>query len=189
MSQWSQAAHYKRTCVKNSEPAGCSSVIFSTTTSGYSKVCGKISAYQVRSTGAFGHWALGQPATIDTPYVDGVSLTHGNPRQHLWTFSAAQDETTVNPRSACPCTNINTTSQAFRPRPACSQMNVLMHLACSSKRYLPLISRQRRSSLFLAHNSKFSVTLHALQSTWNHSSWSPGRNFTFWALAGDNPEN
>ena len=37
----------------------------------------------------------GDNPTIDSNYVDGVSLTHGsNPRQHIWTFAAALDEFT-----------------------------------------------------------------------------------------------
>ena len=32
--------------------------------------------------------------------MDGVSLTHGDPRQHIWTFAAAADET---PTNTCPC--------------------------------------------------------------------------------------
>ena len=27
-------------------------------------------------------------ATINDPYVDGLSVTHGTPRQHIWTFVA-----------------------------------------------------------------------------------------------------
>ena len=50
-----------------------------------------------------------------TTYVDGVSLTHGRPRQHIWTFAAAQDETTTNPHTKCPCTNINIASSATPP--------------------------------------------------------------------------
>ena len=106
----------KHTCVKNSHPAGCSSVTFSTTTSGYSKVCGRVIAYQVYTTDAFANYGLDEgPVNINSPYVDGVSLTHGNPRHHLWTFAAALDEAGTDPRSSCPCTNINTASQARQP--------------------------------------------------------------------------
>ena len=31
---------------------------------------------------------------IDAPYVDGVSLTYGDPRNHIWTFVSAIDEST-----------------------------------------------------------------------------------------------
>ena len=30
--------------------------------------------------------------TIDGRYVDGVSLTYGSPRLHIWTFANALDE-------------------------------------------------------------------------------------------------
>ena len=74
-----------RTCVRNEASAGCSSVELSTANIQYSDVCGRITAYQVGSTDDF------RPPTndINSAYVDGVSLTHGNPRQHIWTFAAA----------------------------------------------------------------------------------------------------
>ena len=45
------------------------------------------------------------PTTINSNYVDGVSLTHGNPRQHIWTFAAALDRQhdNINMNSKCPC--------------------------------------------------------------------------------------
>ena len=100
-----------RTCARNSNTSGCSSVTLFTNNIHYSRVCGKIKAYQFGSTDAFGTGTN----NIDTHYVDGVSLTHGRPRQHIWTFAAAQDETTTNPRYNCPCTNINTANSATPP--------------------------------------------------------------------------
>ena len=47
--------------------------------------------------------------------MDGVSLTHGSPRQHIWTFAATEDETIYNSRSKCPCTNINTANSTTPP--------------------------------------------------------------------------
>ena len=67
--------------------------------SGYSKICGKIIAYQVGSTDGFA--ANGN--SINSIYVDGVSLTHGNPRHHIWTFAAALHEHNSNLASNCPC--------------------------------------------------------------------------------------
>ena len=43
-------------------------------------------------------------ATIDS-YIDGVSLTHGQPRQHIWSFAAGLDEVGSVPQFNCPCTN------------------------------------------------------------------------------------
>ena len=92
----------KRTCGIPS--TGCSSVTFSTATLEYSIVCGKIMAYQYGIPDAFVN------ANADGTDVDGVSLTHGNPRQHIWTFVAASDEVSSYPRSNCPCTNTDTAS-------------------------------------------------------------------------------
>ena len=97
-----------RTCTRNSSFRGCSSVTLYTSKIHYSRVCGKIKAYQFGTTDAFGTGTN----NIDTHYVDGVGLTHGSPRQHIWTFAAAQDETTSSPRYNCPCTNINTANSA-----------------------------------------------------------------------------
>ena len=97
-----------RTCVPNSDSATCSSVTFLVNTFSYSKVCGRIIGYQYHSTNAFIN------RNIDTYYVDGVSLTHGNPRQHIWTFAAAAGET-GNPQYICPCTNTNTPSSSPPP--------------------------------------------------------------------------
>lgn len=65
----------------------CVSVLFSAGGLAYSEICGKIIAYQEGTPDAFTNH------TIDSYYVDGVSLTHGrNPRHHIWTFAAALDE-------------------------------------------------------------------------------------------------
>ena len=71
-----------RTCVKNEVSAGCSSVELPTANIQYSSVCGRITAYQFATVDGFG------TASFDSTYVDGVSLTHGSPRQHIWTFAA-----------------------------------------------------------------------------------------------------
>ena len=74
-----------RTCVRNEASAGCSSVELSTANIQYSTVCGRITAYQVGSTDDFRI----PTNDINSAYVDGVSLTHGTSRQHIWTFAAA----------------------------------------------------------------------------------------------------
>ena len=73
-----------RTCTSNSNSEACSSVTLYTSNIHYSRVCGKIKAYQFGSTDAFDY----NPDDIDSNYVDGVSLTHGSPRKHIWTFAA-----------------------------------------------------------------------------------------------------
>ena len=89
-----------RTCRIRNSGRACSSDMFSVDGVQYSKVCGRISAYQVGTTDAFHN------PNIDSYYVDGVSLTYGSsPRQHIWTFVSAHDEDDQRPNSKCTCTN------------------------------------------------------------------------------------
>ena len=92
-----------RLCAKNIYCGGCSSVVFPVQGVEYSRVCGKIIGYQQGTPDAFRGSSAG---TIDSNYVDGISLTHGNnPRKRIWTFAAAADETNTDRNSVCPCTN------------------------------------------------------------------------------------
>ena len=53
----------------------------------YNNVCGRVIGYQFATPDGF------FPAeTIDQPYVDGVSVTYGAPRNHIWTFAAGVTE-------------------------------------------------------------------------------------------------
>ncbi len=91
----------RRTCVSSVDSDGCSSTVVLGTLNGYTRVCGKIVGYQIGTTNAF---ANRQQSSISSNYVDGVSLTHGNPRKHIWTFASARDVTAnSNPDSKCPC--------------------------------------------------------------------------------------
>ena len=86
----------------------CYSVHHPTPDISYSSVCGRIKAYQVGSTNGFRGAYSYLSTTIDSNYVDGVSLTHGSsPRQHIWTFAAALDRTGnfYARGSYCPCQN------------------------------------------------------------------------------------
>jgi cell division protein FtsB len=80
-----------RTCSRVDTAVGCNSLEDFTASHGieYSQVCGRIKGYQFGSTDGF----TGS-GCIDCPYVDGVSITHGRQsRRHIWTFSAALQET------------------------------------------------------------------------------------------------
>ena len=83
---------------------GCSPITYPTHNS-YTKVCGRITAYQVGTTNAFRRYIISH-SDINSTYVDGVSLTHGNPREHIWTFAAAldrNDNVTGERNNHCPC--------------------------------------------------------------------------------------
>ena len=95
----------RRLCAKNIHGPGCSSAVLPVQGVQYSRVCGKIIGYQQSSTDAFHRFINGQ-TTIDSNYVDGISLTNGrSPRRHIWTFVAAQHEDNSLSNNVCPCTN------------------------------------------------------------------------------------
>ena len=78
----------------------------------YSRVLGRAVGYQFGPIGSFWpsyRWIV----TLDSVYVEGLSITHGNPRQHIWTFATAMAETSHHwaySYGICPCTN----AHAFR---------------------------------------------------------------------------
>ena len=82
---------------------GCNSTFFSTYGLNYTKVCGKVRGYQ------FGHIHVDAfqrvSNSIDSIYVDGISITYGsNPRQHIWTYAAGEDDFETG-GDDCPCNN------------------------------------------------------------------------------------
>ena len=93
-----------RVCSPPSGSATCASVMFDVYGIGYSKVCGRIRGYQYGGTNAFEQLGDSNQG-IDTYYVDGISLTHGLPRQHIWTFVSANSRSEPTFSNQCPCTN------------------------------------------------------------------------------------
>ena len=102
-SGFRQITSPRRTCGKHS--SGCVSATFPVHGVEYSRVCGRVIGYQFGSPDGFNSYYKNRARTIDSNYVDGVSVTHGqSPREHIWTFAAAVDESTSD-RYRCPCTN------------------------------------------------------------------------------------
>ena len=96
-----------RTC-EHIKYSGCTSIFYPTRNIQYSKVCGRVRAYQYDQTLAFYLYYHGDGTTIDSNYVSGMSITHGeSPRKHIWTFAAAMDETRSQ-SYVCPCTKTDT---------------------------------------------------------------------------------
>ena len=87
----------------------------------YSQVCGRVVGYQYASTDAVDSTiGTGAHNDINSYYVDGVSITRGSPRQHVWTLIAGYLE--ASHRSVhggvynCPCSQgstQNSTLQSF----------------------------------------------------------------------------
>ena len=103
-SGWHITTHSKRTCGRaTTGTLTCDSAIFPVSGGSYTRVCGRIRAYQYSRTDAFEAYHRGDMTTIDGAYVSGVSLTHGSPRQHIWTFAAGAGETLSSAGDACPC--------------------------------------------------------------------------------------
>ena len=61
----------------------------------YSRVCGRIIAYQLGTPEGFSRDQ--NQRSLDNAYVDGISITFSHPRNHIWTFAAARSQ------NRCPC--------------------------------------------------------------------------------------
>ena len=91
--------------------SSCISTTFSSHGLQYSRVCGKIIGYQYYTPDAFDPYYL-QRRSIDGVFVDGIVLTHGSPRNHIWTFASGFSQ--LANRTGCPC-NRGSYSYAFPP--------------------------------------------------------------------------
>ena len=120
----------------------------------YQHICGIVKAYQYYSTDGFERGPrLPSYNTIDTAYVDGVSVTHGSPRRHVWSYAAAPSEQ-LYAEYRCPCTPNNPTAGRNVPIsllvniftvkvhflmniPICLQARQpILHFSCSSPHYI-----------------------------------------------------
>ena len=89
----------KRMCTRQS--ARCSSVTFPQHGVSYTKVCGRARGYQYGPTETFIGYDDGQ--TLEGYYVVGLSITHGTPRCHIWTFAAGVSNDAHSYSYQCPC--------------------------------------------------------------------------------------
>ena len=102
---WQEITTPHRVCGRRSTSRGsCEGLNYTTGSEQYDKVCGRIIGYQSASPSLF----TGAGQSIDTFYLDGVSVTHGSPRQHIWSFGGGVDE--VSSIWACPCVTGSTTA-------------------------------------------------------------------------------
>ena len=87
-------------CGKKSTAPGCDSLNISTYGASYQTVCGWFRGYMIGSPDGF---HVSGARSIETYYVDGVTVTYGLPgyRHHVYTYAAGAYETTVGTR--CPC--------------------------------------------------------------------------------------
>ena len=103
---WQEITTPHRVCGRNSTAGSCEGITYSTGSEQYGQVCGRIIGYQLGTPDAFAftRWS------IDSYYMDGISVvTHGSPRQHIWSFVGGVNEGAVDPVSTCPCVTGSTT--------------------------------------------------------------------------------
>ena len=84
----------------------CVSVEFPSNGMSYSQVCGRVTGYQYYTPDAVDNYYLipnSNHNDLNSYYVDGVSVTHGSPRHHVWTLIASSFEELVGAHDLCPC--------------------------------------------------------------------------------------
>ena len=92
----------KRMCTHSHSGPGCSSVTFPQHGVPYTKVCGRARGYQYGTPDSFiGYHEFRQ--TLEGYYVYGLSVTHGSPRNHIWTFAAGVSNDRTTYVYQCPC--------------------------------------------------------------------------------------
>ncbi len=86
-------------CYKTSPMPGCSEFVFSmfNLNLSYTHICGIAEGSYFGAPDGFAGSRRSSTTTIDENYVDGISLTYGNPshRTHIWTFSACGGDCTA----------------------------------------------------------------------------------------------
>uniref|UniRef100_A0A1X7SX10 Fibrinogen C-terminal domain-containing protein n=1 Tax=Amphimedon queenslandica TaxID=400682 RepID=A0A1X7SX10_AMPQE len=103
--------------------ASCTSVQFPSNGISYSQVCGRVTGYQYATPDAVQHGLWQNPQhyvggtdpkhnNINKAYVDGVSITRGSPRQHVWTLMGGVLGSRIahDGRYNCPCSPGSTQS-------------------------------------------------------------------------------
>ena len=99
----------RRLCGMKTNGDGCDSVVIPVKEQSYNKVRGRVVGFQYGSPDAF----ASRTSSIDSCYVDGVSITHGRkPRKHVWTLGAGVYSYKKGCASTCPGTGYG------RPQPA-----------------------------------------------------------------------
>ena len=99
-SVWQEITTPHRVCGRNSTAGSCEGLNYTTGSEQYDQVCGRIIGYDISTPDAFHDSSL----SIDSIYLDGVSVTYGSPRQHIWSFAGGLDEGQPGYLSlTCPC--------------------------------------------------------------------------------------
>jgi len=80
---------------------GCFPTTFTVNETSYNAICGKVIGYQKGSISAFGE---ATNPSLNNEYVEGISITLGNPRKHVWTYAVGlSDDHPFDTQFNCPC--------------------------------------------------------------------------------------
>ena len=125
-TNWTQITDPFRGCALTGavKTNNCASTLFSTLTE-FNQVCGEVFAIQQSHPAAFYY-----EDNIDSDYVEGVSITHGTPRQHIWTFAAYPSDDSTTPSYLCPCSR---PSQIVPPPPSFVGSNYFCDTAAETR--------------------------------------------------------
>jgi len=95
---WRKITNPKKLCMGLSS-AGCATANFDVKGVSYDNICGQAKAYHKGSPDAFAR----KLQSIDDFYVDGISITLGSPRKHVWTYAVGLSDDYDYPKWNCPC--------------------------------------------------------------------------------------
>ena len=99
---WDKITTPVAACIIQRSNGGCYSTNFSTLNIPYSKVCGMAVGYQKGHPDGFAS-DFHSTRSINGPYVDGVSITYGILRKHIWTYAIGLTDRHNSPGYNCPC--------------------------------------------------------------------------------------
>ena len=88
-------------CRSTNDNAGCYPTVFTVSGASYRKICGRVRGYQRSTTDGFNNHVAGR--SINDAYVDGVSVTLGSPRKHVWTYVSGFKDGGTERQNKCPC--------------------------------------------------------------------------------------
>ena len=100
---WNLITSPVRSCGRSSPSGSCASAVFPTNSIKFRSVCERVITIQYGSPDAFFPYHRQHQSSINDYYVDGVSITYGNPRQHVWTFAGYLSNDYASPENVRSC--------------------------------------------------------------------------------------
>lgn len=106
----------KRLC-RRKIGTGCKSIFFPVHFLPYSRVCGRVIAYQDGTADAFWQYHYDNSVTLDDDFLDGVTISVGYPRTHVWSFAVSNTEGGDGAETiySCPCARTDVPTASVVP--------------------------------------------------------------------------